>query len=590
MKKIALIFVLFFSNILYAQDISVYQQFNGRVDFLMIGNTLNLRENEGADNQCFILTNSSASLNLNANDQIEAAYLYWAGSGTGDFNVTLNNTNLIAQRTFSTFWYSFEFFSAFYDVTQQVSSTGNGTYTLSNLDLNSVIQPYCQYGINFGGWAMIIVYSNPNLPINQINVYDGMQSVIPDSVTIQLNNLNVIDNTGAQIGFLAWEGDSALAVSESLTFNGNVLENLPLNPSNNAFNSTNSFTGATDLYNMDLDVYDIENYINVGDTSATINLTSGQDFVMINAVVSKLNSQLPDASIQLNDYEITDCNNKQFNVDFTIYNLPPATKELPTNTPISFYAYNGTISYLIGTYYLPQNLAVGEAISLSYQFVNLPSQIPTNFQLIAMVDDDGNGHSTIIEINENNNDDRMEIVFPEIPTINTPQNLVSCNIGYGTGIFNIQQVINDIENNTNFDFSFYTSLTDLYNDENEIIDTTTFESEYNNQPIYIKATDLLTQCYTHTTFYLLTKNCPPKIPQLLPTNTTLDIDTLYNIYLDFELIIYNRYGNEVFRGNNNTPKWNGTYKNKKLPSGTYFYIIYLNDGYFETMNGWIYLL
>jgi hypothetical protein len=63
----------------------------------------------------------------------------------------------------------------------------------------------------------------------------------------------------------------------------------------NAFNGTNSFTGST-LYNMDLDVYNIQNN-NIGDTSAQIQLTSGQDFVMINAIVTKLNSQLPDATL-----------------------------------------------------------------------------------------------------------------------------------------------------------------------------------------------------------------------------------------------------------------------------------------------------
>jgi hypothetical protein len=30
-------------------------------------------------------------------------------------------------------------------------------------------------------------------------------------------------------------------------------------------------------------------------------LTSGQDFVMINAIVTKLNSQLPDATLRIND-------------------------------------------------------------------------------------------------------------------------------------------------------------------------------------------------------------------------------------------------------------------------------------------------
>jgi hypothetical protein len=48
---------------------------------------------------------------------------------------------------------------------------------------------------------------------------------------------------------------------------------------------------------MDLDVYNIQNNIKIGDTSAKIQLTSGQDFVMINSIVTKLNSQLPDATI-----------------------------------------------------------------------------------------------------------------------------------------------------------------------------------------------------------------------------------------------------------------------------------------------------
>jgi hypothetical protein len=42
---------------------------------------------------------------------------------------------------------------------------------------------------------------------------------------------------------------------------------------------------------MDLDVYNIQNNINIGDTSAQIQLTSAK-IVMINAIVTKLNSQL----------------------------------------------------------------------------------------------------------------------------------------------------------------------------------------------------------------------------------------------------------------------------------------------------------
>ena len=83
-----LISILLF-NTLQAQDISLFNQLNGHLDYTAIGNTLNTSENNSAVD-CVINTASSASLNLSSTQTIEAAYLYWAGSGSGDFNVTLN--------------------------------------------------------------------------------------------------------------------------------------------------------------------------------------------------------------------------------------------------------------------------------------------------------------------------------------------------------------------------------------------------------------------------------------------------------------------------------------------------------------------
>ena len=59
-----------------AQDISLFEQFNGRYDFTAIGNTLNTGPND-----CNILTQSSANLTLTGNQDLIAARLYWAGSG-----------------------------------------------------------------------------------------------------------------------------------------------------------------------------------------------------------------------------------------------------------------------------------------------------------------------------------------------------------------------------------------------------------------------------------------------------------------------------------------------------------------------------
>ena len=181
--------LLLITSAIFGQDVSLFQQFNGKYDFVFIGNTLNPIENSFQTTPA-VLTSSSAQLSLNTNDEIEKAYLYWAGCGTGDFEVKLNGQIIRPDRTFSlqrvVSNLVFDYFSAFKDITNQVQASGNGTYTLSDLDVSSFIDFHSQRSTNFAGWAIIVVYKNPNLSLNQLNVYDGMQAV-PDEVNITLN-------------------------------------------------------------------------------------------------------------------------------------------------------------------------------------------------------------------------------------------------------------------------------------------------------------------------------------------------------------------------------------------------------------------
>ena len=279
-KTIKLTFItLSLSLLSISQEITLYEQFNWRYDFIAIGNTLNLIEN-GAFSDCNILTESDSSLELQTNQTLEAAYLYWAGSGSGDFSVRLNSIEVSAERTFSFTYQSKIFFGGFKNVTEIVQTNMNGNYLLSDLEQIDISEDYCSTGTNFAGWTLLVIYKDDNVQLNQLNVYDGLQAV-PQDISIELDNINVINNQGAKIGFIAWEGDSSLAVNETLKMNGTLLSNPPLNPETNAFNGTNSFTGKTDLFNMDIDVYDIQNSVNSGDTSALIQLTSGQDLVMV---------------------------------------------------------------------------------------------------------------------------------------------------------------------------------------------------------------------------------------------------------------------------------------------------------------------
>lgn len=394
-------FILLASNG-FSQPISMYQQHNGRYDYTAIGNTLNTSEN-GAFTNCSILTGSSANLNINSNQTVIAAYLYWAGSGDGDFEINLNNNPITPDRTFS---YELDenrkFFAAFTDISQIVQDHGSGTYTLTDLDNINISQNYCSTGTNFAGWSIVVVYEDENLPLNQINIYDGLEAV-PEAITIQLDNLNVLDVDGAKIGFIAWEGDSSLAVNESLRMNDYLLSNPPLNPQTNAFNGTNSFTGQSNLYNMDIDVYDIQNTINIGDTSATIELTSGQDLVMVNNIITVLNSQLPDATIVVSDQVESSCFSRTITLNYSVLNLN-STAEIPAGTPIAFYR-DGV---LIAQAETEQTIAIGETIESSIS-IDINPDVPEEFELTAAVDDDGTGNGMINEINEDNNTDIIAV-------------------------------------------------------------------------------------------------------------------------------------------------------------------------------------
>ena len=109
-------------------------------------------------------TSSTASLNLTPNDVVIKAYLYWAGSGDGDFEVDLNGTTITPDRTFSHSRFfapnTYTYFSAFKDITSFVQATGNGNYTLSNLDISPFEQLHSIRKTNFAGWAIPVSYTH----------------------------------------------------------------------------------------------------------------------------------------------------------------------------------------------------------------------------------------------------------------------------------------------------------------------------------------------------------------------------------------------------------------------------------------------
>ncbi len=607
--RVITIFIFILPLSTYAQEISLFQQFNGRYDYTAIGNTLNQDENNLDGSFCEILGQSTATLNLEENQVPVAAYLYWAGSGTADTDVLINDQLITAEEQYSVSFNSSSgelvYFSCFTDVTQLISISGNGDYTLSGIDISQALDEnpgYCDTRTNFAGWSIYIIYQDINLPLNQVSLFQGLE-IINTNVTektIELENINVLDNLGAKIGFLAWEGDDALNFGESLSINDNILSNPPLNLSDNAFNGTNTFTNATDFFNADLDVYDVQDNISIGDTSATIKLTTGDfdsngnfraDLIILNNIITVLNSQLPDATIVLNSIEL-ECNSNFVTLEYTVFNTN-STDNLPEGTAIAFYL-DGVLA---GQSQTEAEIPIGEGEmgNIVLSFEAMPGSI---LELIAVVDDDGTGQGNVNETDETNNEDIavIEVLLSE-PTIQLPP-LAECDKGFNSSTFDLLRELDAIDES--YDLSaaeFYTSETDAIQEQNPVLNPGNYLNMTTPEEIFIRIPS--PPCYQLFRFDLLIENCPPIVPEGFSPNEDgfndwFNIQGLYDIFDQHRLLIYNRYGTLIFEGNNNL-RWYGRSnkglndRGKLVPVGTYFYVLHLNDPDYQPLSGWVYL-
>lgn len=611
MKKYLPLFLCFILGNIFAQDIDVFQQFYGRYSYTAIGNTLNQAENN-PNNFCETLDQSSANLNMAADQTVLAAYLYWAGSGLGDAEISLNGDPILADDTLNVNYalnsnINLNYFSCFKDITTIIQDTGNGNYTLSDLDISATLaaNPYhCAFRTNFAGWAIIVVYEEDVLPLNQVSIYHGLEIInrnVPE-INITIDNLNVLDNDGAKIGFLAWEGDNTLNYGESLVFNGNVLENLPLNPGDNAFNGTNTFTGSNASYNMDLDVYDIENYITVGDTSATIQLTTGgldgngnfqADLIIINNIVTVLNSQLPDATVVINDLSVS-CDDRDVWVDYTIFNVN-STEVLPANTPIAFYA-DGIFVASASTI---NDIQIGGQESNTI-VLTIPTNIPDNFTLTIIADDVGNGIGLIQETNEGNNSTNQFVSLLLNPPIGSLPNIELCDEGNNQAVFDLTSIETQLSNTT-VSVQYFNSESNAELLVDEIVDPTLYSNAESPETIYIRVN--YPNCYQIASFQLSVINCLPDnisgtngiSPNGDGTNETLIIPGITDVYEKHVIKVFNRYGTLIFEGNYNNP-WSGkanrgiNHSDSLLPVSTYYYVIDLHDDDIQDpVIGWVYL-
>ncbi|MNE60555.1 hypothetical protein D3C80_1557060 [compost metagenome] len=78
-------------------------------------------------------------------------------------------------------------------------------------------------------------------------------------------------------------------------------------------------------------------------------------------------------------------------------------------------------------------------------------------------------------------------------------------------------------------------------------------------------------------------------------NDTFRIPNIEFLFPNYTIEIFNRYGNLMYKGNRNTPNWDGTSNqsganiNGIAPNGVYFYIVNFNKDGKSPKQGRLYL-
>src|SRR5690606_15723688 len=235
----------------------------------------------------------------------------------------------------------------------------------------------------------------------------------------------------------------------------------------------------------------------------------GQDFVMVNNIITVLNTELPDATISI-DTVIggTECGNRELTVDYTVYNIN-STDVLPAATPIAFYADATLLAQTATVGAIP----IGGEESGNITFT-VPANITADFILKAVVDDTGNGTGIVAEINEDNNEDELPFHLLLNPEIIGLHNLEECDV-IGEEFFDLTEATSQID--PIYDLSFHFTETEAINNQNPITDPENFQNTENPQTIYIRVSN--PDCFLIDSFTVEIISCPLpdatiKIPEI----------------------------------------------------------------------------
>lgn len=291
---------------------------------------------------------SSADLNLASCSQVMFAGLYWGageGSGAGNtawitgesvcklkipgassyINITSSQTDYHNPTLIP--GYAHTGYKCFADITSLINTTNpNGTYTVAN-----VLSPL---GLkdSYGGWTIVIAFSNPSLIPRNLTVFDGNAAVKSGSGNVDVPITGFLTPpsgpVSCELGTLVYDGDRTSSDGFAFKQNGApsfydmATVTIPLNGAADAWNSKISYKGSVvatrnpafnNTLGYDASIFDLPNTGNAqlsnSQTSATVRVFSPSENVILQVVTTSFSQYNPAFTF---DKTATDINGGSF--------------------------------------------------------------------------------------------------------------------------------------------------------------------------------------------------------------------------------------------------------------------------------------
>jgi uncharacterized repeat protein (TIGR01451 family) len=194
---------------------------------------------------------------------------------------------------------SYDAYQRFANVTAIVRAAGNGEYWGANVEAATGADRYA-------GWALVVAYSAPGLPLRNLTVFDGFNVVgagAPQTVTVSGFLAPRSGTVDTQLSMIAFEGD--LAQTGDYTRLNSTQLATALSPGSNFFDSANGLNGVSVTSRTPADRnmlgFDIKNLgasgaIANGATSATFMFSSNGDVYYPGVLTTAINLYAPDFS------------------------------------------------------------------------------------------------------------------------------------------------------------------------------------------------------------------------------------------------------------------------------------------------------